>query len=76
MQVPTFLTIDPHAFDPTEFLQTAEEKFQEDGESVEKSHSQRLHNLNTIRWKFGRDSSGNMVRQSLFICSFTLFGMA
>lgn len=64
VQVPTFLTIDPHAFDPTEFLQTAEEKFQEDGESVEKSHSQRLHNLNTIRWKFGRDSSGNMIKES------------
>lgn len=64
VQVPTFLTVDPLAFDPSYFLRSAEESQVKDGENVEKSQSRRLHNVNTIRWKFSRDSEGNMTKES------------
>lgn len=64
MQVPTFLTVDPLAFDPSSFLRSAEEDERKDGGNLEKSQSRNLDNVNTIRWKFSRDSDGKMTKES------------
>lgn len=72
VRMPTFLTVEAHAFDSSAFLRDAEVRAQQDEQdglgvegAAERSRAFRLQNENTIRWKFARDQeTGQMIKQS------------
>ncbi|KAA8899476.1 hypothetical protein TRICI_006339 [Trichomonascus ciferrii] len=55
-RVPAFLTLEPHPFE--------EQKFLEERQSQGEQGRLRLLNENTIRWRYGKGSAGNMTKQS------------
>lgn len=59
--VPNFFSVDPHAFNASAFLKSAEDGHTDD---VKQSQFHKLRNMNTIRWKFSRNERGEMIKES------------
>uniref|UniRef100_A0A060T3C4 ARAD1C39446p n=1 Tax=Blastobotrys adeninivorans TaxID=409370 RepID=A0A060T3C4_BLAAD len=57
-RVPAFMSLDSHPFDVNKFLDAQESA------SEEQKAGLRVQNENTIRWRYSRDSKGNMTQQS------------
>lgn len=73
VKMPEFLQVDPHAFEPSQFLKMAENRLDADRAEVgdnqaaiaEKSVAFSAENASTVRWKFARDpKTGAMIKQS------------
>ncbi|ODQ66573.1 Leo1-domain-containing protein [Nadsonia fulvescens var. elongata DSM 6958] len=62
-RVPAFLSIDPRPFDPTTFLSSTVEEMK-NADNNDKSQRIRLKNENTVRWKYGKDESGDVTMES------------
>ncbi|CAN6668095.1 RNA polymerase-associated protein Leo1p [Trichomonascus vanleenenianus] len=62
VRVPKFLNVDAHPFNADKFVEQCEKDLGES--SVEEKTQFKLKSENTVRWKYGRDDSGNMIKQS------------
>lgn len=72
-KLPDFLRLEPHAFEPKQFLKQAEARFAADqretagnpAAAAEKSLVYKAENAAFVRWKFARDAkTGKMIKQS------------